>query len=79
MSRSSRWRRGTQGEGDGPRGFTDALLSRPKDLCPCLGAGLGGCGTYNKEKMLPVYICEDEENVRGIQRECLEKRIMIAG
>jgi hypothetical protein len=29
--------------------------------------------------MLPVYICEDEENVRGIQRECLEKRIMIAG
>ena len=29
--------------------------------------------------MLPVYICEDEENIRGIQRECLEKQIMIEG
>lgn len=29
--------------------------------------------------MLPVYICEDEESIRGMQRECLEKQIMIEG
>ena len=29
--------------------------------------------------MLSVYICEDEEEVRRIQRECLEKQIMIQG
>ena len=27
--------------------------------------------------MLPVYICEDEEKIREIQREYLEKQIMI--
>ena len=29
--------------------------------------------------MLSVYICEDQEEVRRIQRECLEKQIMIQG
>lgn len=29
--------------------------------------------------MLPIYICEDEEDIREAQRECLEKQILIQG
>lgn len=29
--------------------------------------------------MLTIYLCEDEEDIRQVQRECLEKQILIQG